>query len=529
MSSALVELPEVSTAHEVGQKEPSRSVRRNPIVNIAWNWAGVGVEAVVGFIIAPLLIRGLGDEIYGLWILIGSLSGCFGMLDFGLRGAVGRFVALHHARGDRQGVQAVLSTAAVSLCVVGLGSLVLMLGMAWALPYLYTIPAEDLAGVRLATVLVGLQLALFFVLRAFDAALWAYQRFDLLNAIDIPTAILRAILICLLVTTGGGILRLACISLFTTVASGALKVWFTYRTTPGLTIRRRFAKRSVLSELFGYGFWNCLVSAAAMARSQLCPLLVGRLIGISAVGPFSIVMRLPSTAIMILAAATGVFTPIAVAAHARQDDAHRRRLLTEGTRLSCSLSIYFLALFFWLGKPLLSIWIRPDFAKYWPLLVIVGCGEVLPMTMSVAQGVILAMAKNRRLAWFAVGETALSLGIAALVGTTWGLIGFVTALACSATLFRGLGVFTYVCGVTQISPADFARETLIAPVACVIAPCLVLHLLVASRSPDNWLFLFAYTGVFSAVYGACVLFGVLGFERRRSMIQRVTGHLMASG
>src|SRR5687768_12728598 len=85
--------------------------RRNLALNVLWNWAGIGTEVLTALIITPLLIRGLGDESYGLWILIGSMTGCFGMLDFGLRGAVGRFVALHQAKGDVEAVQRVLSTA----------------------------------------------------------------------------------------------------------------------------------------------------------------------------------------------------------------------------------------------------------------------------------------------------------------------------------------------------------------------------------------------------------------------------------
>jgi O-antigen/teichoic acid export membrane protein len=515
---------------DVAPSDAQRSclVRPNPAINIIWNWAGIGVEAAVGFVIAPLLIHGLGDEIYGLWVLIGSLSGCFGMFDFGMRGAVGRFVALHHARGDRSAVQAVLSTATVSLCGIGLAAFIAMVGMAWALPSLYAIPPDDVGGVRLATVVVGVQLALFFVLRTFDAALWAYQRFDLLNAIDMPTTILRALLIWWQVSSGGGILRLAWISLLTTVVSGAVKCWFTLMTTPGLQLRLGFATRSMLRELIGYGFWNFLVSTAAMVRSQLCPLLVGGMVGIAAVGPFSIVMRLLAMAMMMTTAATGVFNPIAIAAHARQDDAHRRRLLMEGTRLSLSLALYFLGLFVWLGKPLLSIWIRPDFAKHWPLLVIIACGEVLPMAMSVAQGVVQAMARHRRLAWFAAAETALSLVIASLLGPFWGLTGFVIALACAALLFRGVGIFAYICSLTHLCPLEVVRGTLIAPVISALLPWAVLHLLVASYPPASWPLLLAYTAVFSTVYGGCVLFGVLGYDDQRSIVQRVVGYFAAN-
>ena len=111
----------------------AKSARPSSAVNVAWNWAGVGIDALVGLVLTPFLISNLGDETYSIWILLGSLTGCFGMLDFGMRGAVGRFVAFHHARDDRQAVERVLSAAAMALCGMGFELRVATTEYFWAL------------------------------------------------------------------------------------------------------------------------------------------------------------------------------------------------------------------------------------------------------------------------------------------------------------------------------------------------------------------------------------------------------------
>jgi O-antigen/teichoic acid export membrane protein len=496
-------------------------VRRNPAVNVLWNWAGVGVEAVAGFVIAPLLIHGLGDETYGLWILIGSMTGCFGMLDLGMRGAVGRFVAYHQAKNDQAAVERVLSTAAVALTAVALLSLVLTGVFAWALPRIYSIPSGQVAAVQSATIIVGVQLALFFVLRMFDATLWAYQRFDLLNLTDIPSTIFRAVLIGWLVSSGGGLITLAWISLGTVVVSGLAKCWLTFCATPGLRIRVRSAERTMLWELVGYGFWNLVIRLAALARNQLSPLLVGGIVGLPAVAPFSIVMRLPTMALTILAAATGVFAPVAVAIHANEDNARRQGLLIEGTRLGLSLALYFVALFFWLGKPLLSLWIRPDFAEHWPLLVVIGCGEVLPMAMSVATGMILAMARNRPLAYAALAETGAALCLAGSLAKHFGLLGFVIALAVLATFCRGVYVLYFACRLLSINPLKFVGQTLTTPFACVALACVPLHIASLVYPPTTWTVLVSYAALFSVLFATSVASGVIGFGRTIALVRRL--------
>src|SRR5262249_49556845 len=75
-----------------------KGTRRAVVRNAVWNCSGLIISMLVGFFIAPFLIHRLGDSTYGLWIIIGSLTSYFGVLDLGVRGSVGRNVALFRER-----------------------------------------------------------------------------------------------------------------------------------------------------------------------------------------------------------------------------------------------------------------------------------------------------------------------------------------------------------------------------------------------------------------------------------------------
>src|SRR5947209_5467022 len=111
--------------------------------NAVWNLLGTGVEAVTGFILAPFLIHTLGATRYGLWIVLGSLAGYFGLFDLGIRSSIGRYVAYHHGKQDQAGINRVLSAALVFL---GMAAVVALLGL-WAIvPFLdrwFDIPPEQ--------------------------------------------------------------------------------------------------------------------------------------------------------------------------------------------------------------------------------------------------------------------------------------------------------------------------------------------------------------------------------------------------
>ena len=83
----------------------------NTIRNMATNIAGVVVNMFTGLVVMPYLIRTLGSSTYGLWVLVGTMTGYFGILDLGVSAALGRLIAAHKARDEHDDINAVMSTA----------------------------------------------------------------------------------------------------------------------------------------------------------------------------------------------------------------------------------------------------------------------------------------------------------------------------------------------------------------------------------------------------------------------------------
>ncbi len=48
----------------------------------------------------PFLIHHLGKELYGTWIIVMTLTGYIGFFDFGLRGAIVKYIPEFETRND---------------------------------------------------------------------------------------------------------------------------------------------------------------------------------------------------------------------------------------------------------------------------------------------------------------------------------------------------------------------------------------------------------------------------------------------
>jgi len=60
------------------------------------NWAGFACSSVTFFFLSPFVFHHLGNSAYGIWVLIGSLTGYLGLFNLGVRGALTRNVARFH-------------------------------------------------------------------------------------------------------------------------------------------------------------------------------------------------------------------------------------------------------------------------------------------------------------------------------------------------------------------------------------------------------------------------------------------------
>jgi O-antigen/teichoic acid export membrane protein len=486
--------------------------------NVVWNWAGTATQMAAGFMVAPFLVHKMGDTGYGLWILIASLTGYFDVLDLGLRASVGRNMALFRARDDDNGLTSVFSTGCVLLCAqaiaVILGTSVFLV----AFFHLFNVPPDQVATVRLALLLVAINLGAIYLFSIFDAVIWSLERFDVLNAVDIPSVLARMLLTFWFISGEDGLLTLAWITLAVTVIAGIAKAVISL----WLDKRLRFELHAITFEtargLFGFGVWCFVMTLAKISTAQIGPLIVGSRLGIGLVTPFSIVARLVGYSKAILLVSTGVFTPLTTAFHATQQKAEQQTLFVKGGRHCLAFAVFFAGFFTLLGKPLIGIWIGPQMDFAWPVLLILSAGEVLPMSQGITDSLLLGMARHRTLAMASLVELLTSLSLLACLTRPYGLIGAAVSFAIPATLCRGIVPMFYTCHVLGVSQIAYLRQTAAPVIALAAGPIVALYAAVMYHMPDSWLELFFFAGLYSLLYfvsASVAIFGIVSLNPYR--------------
>lgn len=490
------------------QKQKSMSNARVITRNILWNYAGMAASLAAGFLTAPFLINRLGDTTYGLWILIGSFTGYFGLLDLGVRGSVGRFIAFHRGRQDDDSVNQVLTTALALLCIPAMITVVGTLAAASLFFSMFDVPPEQALAVRMALLIVGANLALTFPASVFDGTLWGLQRFDVINAVDTVVVTVRTGLTLYLVANGHGLVALATITLVATIVAAVAKALAAYRIHKPLSIRPGHFRQGHVHELFGFGLWYFLLSVGRMFTSQLSRLLIGSGLGVALVTPFSIAASLIAYGNAFLVAGTGVLTPLATRFHARDEHEKQLRLFLQGGRICTFFGICLLGGYLCLGKAFLALWVGSDIDASFDVLVILALGELLPMSQSITGNILLAVARHKALSWITLLEAAICGVMTMALINFRGLTGPSLAVAIAAGLCRGLLFALYGCRTMQCLLRDYLRQSFVVPLVYSSPAVALLAAAVQWRTPQNWgqlLVCGACYSILCTLTGACLM------------------------
>jgi O-antigen/teichoic acid export membrane protein len=492
--------------------------RSRTVWNIAANTAGTFVNMLSGLLVMPYLIQRLGSGTYGLWILIGTLTGYFGVLDLGISAALGRLIAAHRARAEHAQVNIVVSTACALLLVVFLVVCLATCVVLLVFPRLFSVPAEHLLDARYSIILVGLNLALTFPGSVFAGFLWGRERFDLQNAVDVPALIARTVLSLTMVSATMPLLSLGAITFGVNTLGNLARMILCYRVDPQLQISWRHVQRARVGEIFAIGGWMSVISWSRTLIPQIAPTLIGVRLGNAAVTTFTVGRQLVTYCNIFSNSATQVLAPRAIAVHATRSVDAQVALFIEGGKYASALTLFFAGGLLCLGLPFIHWWQHGlQDAAYEPLLILM-LGESLPMSQWLTYSVLLGANRQRSLGLLAMAEGLLSLPLILAFINRGAIIGVCVGVALAAFVVRGVLQWLYGCWLVGVSPGAYARRVFAPVIIAAALPIAALYLATLVTMPESFRALLLLASGYGVLYALTLGWALLGFTRLKALV-----------
>jgi O-antigen/teichoic acid export membrane protein len=456
----------------------STKIDARPIRNVLSNWGGFLFSAVVSFFLGPYILGKLGTTSYGIWVLLGSLVGYFGLLDLGVRSAVTKFIASYHSAGDHESASDVKSAALLAFTIAGLLAIVIGAGISVFVERIFTIPPGSEQVAKAAVMIMAANIAVSLITGVYGGVLTARHRFDLSNAINVIGVIIRSSAIVIALEMGTtiahqadrGIIILAVIQLLSSIIQLVLAQKLSSKAykEAETSIRRAFSTDS-MKKIFSYGLMSSAIHVFAALAHNSSLILIGALLPVAMVTYYSIAESLTEYTRQLLSGITHTVVPMVGSMEGAGQLDSVKRVLVEGTRYASLVVLPIIATFMVRGESFISLWMGAEYGKLsGQILTVLSVSLWAMIGYQVCTTTMMGMGKHKGMvpifAFEAVASIALSIVLIqriGILGSAWGVLvpRLIVALAMSVA---------YAKKILGISVAEYYLDSLVRPVVAVL-------------------------------------------------------------
>lgn len=454
-------------------ESPPPSRRKDPSVTQSAAAGSIAfvISVALSFVITPFILRTLGDARYGTWSLIAQVTGYYGLLDFGVRGAVAYYAASLLATDKDEDVSRLASSAFWGLCGIALVALALGAVLFVYFPSWFETNGVATGEIRGAIVVVSLSIALTLPFDVFGAIVNGCRRPDILSGLDVAMRIVTSVVMVIVLSQGAGLVGLASVQFGGKIVQWVVLAAVSRRFVPTLSLDPRLFGREWLRRVVSYGSRNFVINISLAVIHRLDYVLIGTFLGVRFVTIYTIGKMMTGYVSKACSNVTRAFTMHFAHLRAREEMERLRELYLVGARISglfaCLLTGYVLVF----GSDFVALWLGPSYVQgEWTartdvVLGILLLGQAPRLFQSISWQLLFGIRRVDFLMWVQVGEAIANLALSLALVRPLGIVGVALGTFIPIVISNTIVLPRYVLRELGLPPRDYLRRGVARPLA----------------------------------------------------------------
>jgi len=447
-----------------GQDIPNKIIR-----NTLYNGAARVWGIVVALFLTPYIIHRIGGERYGIWAIIGMVTGYFGLLDLGVETGFVKYISEFYAKNEYRRINQVVNTGIVFytiLMLVLLAVMALSTGPIFSFLNISSAPGSEVMFVFWTGAVI---FCLSNALSPLIAIQNGLQRMDIPNKVSVCMSVITVAGTVFFLENGYGLKGLVLTSALVFCCSGTVNVVLAFKIFPQLRLDPRLFTAKELARLFKYGYKLQISRFANLVSFQADNLLISHFLGVGMVTYYQLgttVIQQSRQGVLLLISA---LIPAVSELRAKNDVDRLEELYMRGSKYLVCLSVP-LTVFLVLEAPLImTAWMGKGYGISAVVIQILAVGYCAATVTGVASAIAAGSGRTEIDMKFGLLMATMNLSLGIVLIMRFGLVGVLIATAVSLIVSSAYFMHLYHKKVSTVSLDRFLRLFRI-PALCLIVP-----------------------------------------------------------
>lgn len=382
-----------------------------------------GVTALSNIVLAPLMLRYLGSEGYGLWAIFASMLGYMGLVDLGLGPSTATHVARYHAQGRHQAIGEWVSS--VFFLYLPLSGVVLGAALLFG-PFvgsLFHVSAGLSQAAKLAFIASGLGLAVALPRGAFRGTLVGHQRMDVANLTDALFVLVSTAFVVVAIVSGGGLPGAAIASAAMAGLQTGVTLLLLRRFFPHVKLDPRLFNWQLVGSALRFGLPILVVFITAQVVFRTDNIVIGVFKGAHAVAPYAIAYTLVWFSLNLVFKISDSLLPVFSGLRAAGEQHALRQTYLESSRLSLALAVCLTTGLLFFGRFAITGWVGAEYFVGTGTLTVLALLPFVHSVTHVGSIMLIGLGRARSIALLSVPDAALNLALSVALVRPLGVMG----------------------------------------------------------------------------------------------------------
>lgn len=432
--------------------------------NVLSNLAYFVVSVIIGLGLVPYFVDTLGLAAYGLIPLATSITSYVTLVIDSLNTSISRFLTIDLQRSDILHANQTFNTALFGTLAIVLILTPIVLLVAWFAPEFF-----DIGDAASSDVFILFSFILGSVLvRAwssnFMVTLFAYNRLDYRNLVNVTNIVAQLILIVIFFTVLSPSLVYVGISYFLAALTALYLAYnLSCKTCPDLHISIRSYSHAKFGEIGGIAFWVILDTIGFMLNANIALMVVNRLFGDVAGSEYSLVMMWSTLLLGISGLVASAMTPMIYNYYSKQDTSGLIKFGLFAMKCMGLFMAPIIGLICLFSPQLFTVWMGSDeFVHLAPLVWIVVSPVIIKVQISAISSIGVGYGKVKLPAVYSIFAGILNVYLSLTLPFMFGLGIYGVAISSAITMILHTGVSAplYVAYIVRAPLSTFLKAIL---------------------------------------------------------------------